>query len=119
MLELLGAALAFSLTMFMFSTVVSVLVEALINRLFRLRQDGFRASKERLFDEYLGKRPELKVDTILKPAIVDRVNNKSNKGAIRQCIRSTKNRDNAWEALKNNTSLSLSVGSFLYYWLAL
>ncbi len=60
MLDVLSATLAFSLTMFMFSTLVSVLVEAFFHRLFELRQDGFYASMERLFDTYISQRPEFK-----------------------------------------------------------
>jgi hypothetical protein len=49
----LSAVLAFALAMFIFSTMVSVLVETLVHRLANFRQRGFRHMIERIFDEEL------------------------------------------------------------------
>ena len=49
-MEWLEASLAFAVTMMVFSTMVSVIVES-CHRLFRLREDGLRRIVEELFDQ--------------------------------------------------------------------
>ena len=53
MLTWLGAALAFSLSMVVFSTIVSALTEA-IHRTFGMREAGLRRMLDRLFAETIG-----------------------------------------------------------------
>lgn len=56
----LEAALAFAITMLVFSTMVSVILET-IHRVFGLRQAGLRVMLEKLFDEVLWPRVQMRV----------------------------------------------------------
>lgn len=63
----LEAVLAFALTMLVFSTMVSVIVEALL-RIAKMRERGFRDMLERLFEDVVKERIKGLLEQTPRPA---------------------------------------------------
>jgi hypothetical protein len=72
-MEWLEASLAFAVTIMVFSTMVSVIVES-FHRIFRLREDGLRRIVEELFDQTIW--PKFSVKLMATVDLADRANSK-------------------------------------------
>jgi len=69
-MEWLEASLAFAVTMMVFSTMVSVIVES-CHRLFRLREDGLRRIVEELVPTFNDYQARIDSSSAEKPSMTD------------------------------------------------
>lgn len=61
-MKLLEALAAFALTMLLFSTIITAIVEVVLNRILKLRQRGFRRLLARVYDDVLAPKFERELE---------------------------------------------------------